>query len=137
MSSSNENISWTNEDVQSLMDELEYALSLMSPYYSQCNAGESAYKLLSDLKKKQDLIGPYFANLKFNSFCPICNKDFSKSAKGKLMSDEQQYQIAIQHFSAAHGITDYNERKKLFVKPYFKVVEFKNKQEYLDSIPSL
>lgn len=132
--SSNENLFWTNEDVQSLMEELEYALSLMSPYYSQCNAGDLSYKLLSTLKKKQELISPYFINLKVNSSCPICNKDFGKSSKGKLMSDDQQYHIAIQHFSTAHGITDYNERKKLFVKPYFKSFEFKNKQAYLDSL---
>ncbi len=134
MSNENEILAWTNDDVLSLMDELENALSLMSPYYSQCNAGDSAYKLLSDLKKKQDLIVPYFANLKVNSFCPICNKDFGKSSKGKTMDDDQQYQIAIQHFSTAHGISDYHERKSLFVKPYFKIVEFKNKKEYLDSL---
>lgn len=71
--SSNENLFWTNADVQSLMEELEYVLSLMSPYYSQCNAGDSAYQLLSTLKKKQELIAPYFINLKVNSSCPICN----------------------------------------------------------------
>lgn len=133
MSTQQENISWSNQEVNSLMDELENALSLMSPYYSQCNAGESAYQLLATLRKKQDLIGPHFENVKVNSYCHICLKDFGKSSKGKLMSDDQQYQMAMEHLVKSHGILDYKERKSLVIKPHYKIVEFKNRQAFLDT----
>lgn len=134
MSTQQDNISWSNQEVNSLMDELENALSLMSPYYSQCNAGESAYQLLSTLRKKQDLIGPHFENVKINSYCSICNKDFGKSKKGKALSEEQQYNQSMTHLFQEHGIVDHKERKSMFIQPTFKIVEFKNRQTYLDSL---
>lgn len=127
---------WTNDEVLDLMSELESALGMMSPYYSQCNGGQSGYDLLARLRAKQDLIGPYFENVLHATTCKICQKDFGRSSKGRKMSEQQQHSMAMAHIKDVHGIEDYKERRSLVVKPYYELVEFENRKAYLDSIAS-
>jgi hypothetical protein len=127
---------WTNDEVLDLMDELDSALGMMSPYYSQCNGGQSGYDLLQRLRAKQDLIGPYFENVLHATSCQICQKDFGRSNKGRRMDEHQQHSMAMAHIKDVHGIEDYKERRKLVVKPYYMLVEFEHRKAYLDSIAS-
>lgn len=127
---------WTNDEVVDLMDELENALGMMSPYYSQCDAGQSGYDLLQRLRAKQNLIGPYFENVLHATSCQICQKDFGRSSKGRRMDEHQQHSMAMAHIKDVHGIEDYKERRKLVVKPYYELVEFEHRKAYLDSISS-
>jgi hypothetical protein len=127
---------WTNDEVLDLMDELDSALGMMSPYYSQCNGGQSGYDLLQRLRAKQDLIGPYFENVLHATSCQICQKDFGRSNKGRRMDEHQQHGMAMAHIKDVHGIEDYKERRKLVVKPYYMLVEFEHRKAYLDSIVS-
>lgn len=125
---------WTNDEVLDLMSELESALGMMSPYYSQCNGGQSGYDLLQRLRAKQDLIGPYFENILHATTCKICQKDFGKSKKGRKLNESEQHSMAMGHMKEFHGIEDYKERRSLVVKPYYELVEFENRKAYLDSI---
>lgn len=127
---------WTNDEVVDLMDELDSALGMMSPYYSQCNGGQSGYDLLQRLRAKQDLIGPYFENILHATSCQICQKDFGRSNKGRRMDEHQQHSMAMAHIKDVHGVEDYKERRKLVVKPYYERVEFEHRKAYLDSIAS-
>lgn len=129
-----ENAVWTNDDVLDLMGELESALDKMEPYYSQNDAGKSGYDLLQRLRAKQDLIGPHSEHIRHETSCQICQKDFGRSNKGRLMSEQQQHSMAMAHIKDFHGIEDYKERRKLVVKPYYVLVEFKNRKAYLDSL---
>lgn len=129
-----DNAVWTNDDVLELMGELESALDKMEPYYSQNEAGKSGYDLLQRLRAKQDLIGPHFENIRHETSCQICQKDFGRSNKGRRMDEHQQHSMAMAHLKDVHGIEDYKERRKLVVKPYYVLVEFKNRKAYLDSL---
>lgn len=125
---------WTNDEVLDLMDELDSALGMMSPYYSQCNGGQSGYDLLQRLRAKQDLIGPYFEQVYQAASCSICQQSFGLSAKKKQMDEHQQHSLAMFHLKEVHGIEDYKERRKLVVKSHYILVEFEHRQAYLDSL---
>jgi hypothetical protein len=125
---------WTNDDVLDLMGELESALGMMEPYYSQNNGGQSGYDLLDRLRKKQDLIGPYFHNVLHATSCKVCQKSFGFSVKKKPMNEGQQHSTAMQHIRDVHGVEDYKERRSLVVKPYYEMVQFEHRKAYLDSL---
>lgn len=125
---------WTNDEVADLIGELESVLGMMEPYYSQNGAGSSAEDLLARLRKKQDLIGPYFENVLQAASCKICQENFGYSKKGKRMDEHQQHSMAMAHIREVHAVEDYKERRSMVVKPHYVLVEFEHRQAYLDSL---
>lgn len=125
---------WTNDEVDELLNELESVMGMMSPYYSQCNGDSSAQELLLRMRKKQDLVGPYFAQVYQATSCSVCQKSFGLSSKKKQMDEHQQHSLAMGHMKEVHGIEDYKERRQLVVKSHYVLVEFEHRQAYLDSL---
>lgn len=126
---------FTTDDVLDLMSELENSLNMMEPYYSQCNADNSAIELLNRLRQKQAEIGPFFASVDLPYHCTICNKSFEFTNKGKKLHHLSQKNAAVEHLAVIHNIKGKSRDDFIFVAQTV-VQQFSNKQAFLDFIQS-
>lgn len=130
MNVKNENY-WDNNDFERVLAELENALDMMEPYYSQNGAGKSGYALLAEMREKKMLVSPFTAIIKSYYTCSICGEVFSHGAKNKPLHKDAQHSAAMFHMHSIHGIEG-KSRKAYIQMPADKQVEFKNRKEYLD-----
>lgn len=122
---------YNDSDVEELMSELENALGMMEPYYSQNGGGKFGYALLARLQEKKMLVSPFKAFVKEPYKCSICGQVFSHSDKKKPLHKEAQHSAAMYHMSTVHGIAG-KARKTHIEMPEPKEIEFKNRVEYLN-----
>lgn len=126
--------SWTNAEMSAILDELETALHLMDNDAIQDGYAVSGWELVNRLRQKQNLMGPHFERVYQAKSCKICQKSFGHSNRGRKMDDHQQHSLGMSHIKDVHGIDDYAERKSLIVEAGYVMLEFVNRQAYLDSL---
>jgi len=125
---------WTNSEMSAVLDELETALHLMDYSSVENGAAESGWELLNRLRSKQNRMGPHFERIYQDKSCKICQKSFGHSSRGRKMDEHQQHSLGMSHIKDVHGIDDYAERKANIVDSGYVVVEFVNRQAYLDTL---
>lgn len=121
---------WTNADFDELLSGFKTALGLMDGYYSTSETADDLRQIYEKFQQQRDDLNPVVVTNLHNAKCKICNKEFVRSGKGKLLSAIEQNGAVMSHIMNVHNIDDYATRKKNLQRASVVRVVYANRNDF-------
>lgn len=121
---------WTNADFDELLSGFKTALGLMDGYYSTSETADDLRQLYEKFQQQRDDLDPVVVSTLHNAKCKLCDKEFVRSGKGKLLTAIEQNGAVMSHIMNVHNIVDYDARKKQLQRASVTRVTYANRNEF-------